>query len=298
MDACMRIERTAKSTLTVVEMDPGDELAFTTADGVCHRIGLHLTCGCRLSEIYGRSGIMPPAAPGAYRFWARLTIDGATLELNRYVGTQDCFYAPWEFNGLRIWLDAVDEIFQILEETHGSCRPRKRARLAFQDASLRICPTPLHPWCPLPGGGLRLTDCYRGEDCWLGPYDGCSAHAGLDINHPAGTPLWTPIAVDDHRLVAAVARGDANNRWEGVRRWEDGSTWALRTSHVIRLVVPERSPLSAGVRYADGAGVAVCYREHTHFEFEVREYGETYRIDPWILFWQMYRDQPPAAPCS
>lgn len=161
----------------------------------------------------------------------------------------------------------------------------------MQDASARICPPLLHAWCPLPPGGLRVTDCYRGEDCWLGPYDGKSAHGGLDINHPAGTPLWTPIAFDEHRMVDSKARGDSNNRWEGVRHWDDGATWVLKTSHVIRLRVPEGGPLPAGMHYADGAGVAVCYREHTHFGFEVREFGESYTIDPWILFWQMYRDR-------
>jgi hypothetical protein len=92
-------------------------------------------------------------------------------------------------------------------------------------------------------------------------------------------------------MVDSKARGDSNNRWEGVRHWDDGATWVLKTSHVIRLRVPEGGPLPAGMHYADGAGVAVCYREHTHFGFEVREFGESYTIDPWILFWQMYRDR-------
>lgn len=286
----MQLERKAKDTLTVAELDPGDELVFITDDGTRHVIRLEQTCACRLTEIYDKSGIPPVAATGAYRFWCQLNIDGASLQLNRYVGTQDCFYEPWEFNGVRFWFDAVDEIFQIMEETHGPCRPKKRARFVFQDAGRRICPPPLHPWCPLPPGGLRLTDCYRGEDCWMGPYDGNSAHGGLDINHPAGTPLRTPIAFDGHGLFNTITRGDSNNRWQGIRRWEDGSTWILRVAHLIRLRVPETGPLAAGVHYADGAGVSVCYREHSHFAFEVREYGETYFIDPWILFWQMYRD--------
>lgn len=291
----MQVERRAKDTLTVFEMDPGDELVFITGAGVSHRIRLAQTCACRLEEIYGSSGIPPLAARGAYRFWCRLNIDGADLELNRYVGTQDSFYEPWVFNGLRLWFDAVDEIFQIMEETHGPCRPKKRARFAVQEADRRICPAPLYPWCPLPESGIRITNCYRGEDCWMGPYDGHSAHAGLDINHPAGTPLSTPFALDDHGLVDTVARGANNNRWQGTRTWEDGSTWVLKTSHVIRLTAPEHRPVPAGTHYADGAGVAVCYREHTHFGFEVREYGEAYTIDPWILFWQMYRDQATAS---
>lgn len=287
----MRIERTAKSTLTVVEMDPDDVLWFTTRDGVRHQVRLENTCGCRLHEIWGNSGIAPPAAQGAYRFWCKLTIDGHPVQINRFVGTPQTFYEPWVFSGLRIWFDAVDEIFQILDETHGSCRPRKRARFAIQDATDRICPPLLHAWCPLPEGGLRITDCYRGDDCWLGPYDGNSAHGGLDINHPAGTPLWAPIAFDEHAMVDRIDRGDSNNRWEGRRRWDDGAEWVLKTSHVIRLTVLETGRLDAGVHYADGAGVSICYHEHTHFGFEVIEYDQSYVIDPWILFWQMYRDR-------
>lgn len=66
---------------------------------------------------------------------------------------------------------------------------RKAARFAVEDASARICPVLLHPWCPLPEGGLRIEDCYEGSDCWMGPYFGADAHGGLDINHPAGTHL-------------------------------------------------------------------------------------------------------------
>jgi len=286
----MQIERIAKSTLTPVEMDPGDEFTFVTTDKKSHSIKLKQTCGCRLNEIYDKSGIAPVAARGAYRFWARLVIDGWEFEINRYVGTQDSFYEPWTFNGLRFWFDAVNEIFQILDEKHGPCRPKKHARFVFQDANLRICPVKLHPWCPLPEGGLHITDCYRGEDCWLGPYDGCSAHAGLDINHRAGTPLYAPVDLDDHCLLSARSRGDDNNRWVGIKRWEDGSEWILKTSHVARLIIPEHQKIKAGTHYADGGGVSICHREHSHFGFEVKEYGEIYLLDPWILFWQMYKD--------
>ena len=31
--------------------------------------------------------------------------------------------------------------------------------------------------------------------------------------------------------------------------------------------------------------------EHSHFGFAVLDHGELIRLDPWILFWQMYEDQ-------
>ncbi|MFW6155039.1 MAG: hypothetical protein ACOC95_07485 [Planctomycetota bacterium] len=197
--------------------------------------------------------------------------------------------------GLRIWLDTVDDIFDFLTDGHGGCRPRKRVRLALQDASLRICPVLLHPWCPLPAGGLRVEDCYNGEDVYLGAYWGAAAHAGLDLNHPAGTPIWAPISFDDHELFNSVAGGDNNNRWRGIHRWPDGSTWILQVHHVIRLHAPKHTRIEAGALVADGAGVWVGDHEHSHFAFRVAEPGEpldsAVMLDPWILFHRMYADR-------
>ena len=33
-----------------------------------------------------------------------------------------------------------------------------------------------------------------------------------------------------------------------------------------------------------------------HFVFKVHDYGETIHLDPWILFWQMYRDAEETRP--
>jgi hypothetical protein len=133
-------------------------------------------------------------------------MEGKDIRLEREVGTQASFYEPWEIGGIRIWLDAVDDIFRFMRETHSPCRlqencshslpARRQVRLAVQDVTARICPETVHPWCPLPKGCLRIEDGYRGEDCWMGAYDGVSAHGGLDVNHPAGPPsilqsIWT-----------------------------------------------------------------------------------------------------------
>ena len=125
----------------------------------------------------------------------------------------------------------------------------------------------------------------------MGAYDGASAHGGLDINHPKGTPLYAPISVDDQFLYNSTEMGHNNNRWRGIRRWANGAQWVLQSCHMTRLTVPEHQPLEGGQRYAEGAGVWVGVAEHSHFTFAVFDHGELIRLDPWILFWQMYQDE-------
>ncbi|MFP4053432.1 MAG: hypothetical protein ACLFV7_06165 [Phycisphaerae bacterium] len=290
----MIIRKTARPTLTAVEMDLGDELRFTLADGTTRTITIEST----RSQI-DHSTLEPPLTPrrGArtvLRCHCVLCIDGVSVELVRWIGSDRSFYEPWKLMGLRVWFDVGRDLFDHLTEDHGACKPRKAVRLAVQDASLRICPPQLHAWCPLPEGGLRIDDCYDSCDCWCGPYFGADAHGGLDINHPAGTPIWTPIAFDEQYLFNRLESGDNNNRWRGIRRWDDGSSWVLQVHHVIRLRVEENRPLEAGLLLADGAGVRVGSHQHSHFVFKVVEPGanmdEAILLDPWILFHQMYRD--------
>jgi hypothetical protein len=291
----MIIEKTARETLTAVEMDLEDELRFTLSNGQVRSIRLKSTSAKMFHTTVKEPKVQQRGAVTNYHFRCGLEIDGVAIEISREVATQRSFYEPREVMGLRIWFDACDNIFDFLTEEHGICRPRKRARFAIQDAQLSICPVLLHPWCPLPAGGLRVEDCYNGEDVWLGAYFGAAAHGGLDINHPAGTPIWTPIEIDDHFLFDSLAKGNNNNRWRGWHRWPDGSTWILQVHHVIRLLVPEHQPIPAGALLADGAGVFIGNHEHSHFVFKIQESGTTEEeailLDPWILFWQMYRDR-------
>jgi hypothetical protein len=291
----MVIEKHARDTLTAVELDVGDELRFTLSSGQVRTITVATAWAKVFHTTLAQPKVEQAGAVTNYRFGAALSIDGLKVSLVREVATQKSFYEPREVLGLTLWLDAVDDIFAFLTEEHGACRPRKRVRLAVQESQRRICPVLVHPWCPLPEGGLRVEHCYNGEDVWLGAYFGAAAHGGLDINHPAGTPIWTPLAIDDHELYNCVDRGDNNNRWRGVRHWADGSTWILQTAHLIRLRVPEHAPLDAGTHLADGAGVWVGDHEHSHFVFRVVEPGDTMEqaisLDPWILFRQMYLDR-------
>lgn len=285
----MIVRRQARATLTVVELDIGDVLEFTLTNGAVRRLELAGTDAGVFWTTLKQVKVPKGGCWTDYRFRARLRVDGEPLDMEREVATERSFYEPWETAGLRIWLDAVCGIGDFLND-NSDCLPRKAARLALQDASLRICPETLHPWCPLPQGGLRIKDCYRGEDCWLGAYDGAVAHPGLDVNHPTGTPLWTPLAIDDHFLFNSLAAGDVNNRWRGFHRWEDGSRWILQSSHMTELTVPEHERIPKGTQYARGAGVHVGIYQHSHFFFAVEDAGETIPLDPWILFWQMYRD--------
>lgn len=163
----------------------------------------------------------------------------------------------------------------------------------MQSAADRICPPLLHPWCPLPRGGLRIEDSYTGSDCWMGPYMDGDAHGGLDINHPAGTPIWSPFALDKQRLFNSIEEGDSNNRWEGFRLWDDGWTWRIGEHHVSRVLAESGAGIDGGIRIADGAGVGVGAWEHSHFNFSVTPPGgaSPIQLDPWILFWQMYTDR-------
>ena len=307
----MLLERKAKPTLTAVEMDRGDTLRFTRMDGGVVNIVVRETHAKMLQTTLTVPKVEQPWALTALHFHARVEVDGIPLLMNREVGTSQSVYAPGDIAGLRLWLDAVDDLFEFMDETHGACRPRKHVRLALQDATLRICPSLLHPWCPLPEEGLAIGECYNGDDCWMGPYFGASAHGGLDINHPRSTPIWAPLDFDDQWLFDRVPEAE-NNRWRGVHVWPDGSVWTLQVHHLIRLTVPEHTPVRAGQQIADGAGVWVGDHDHSHFVFKVRPGGDPASseatsgrelgsddilLDPWILFWQMYRDRSAHPAC-
>jgi hypothetical protein len=289
------MERHATDTLTAVELNHGEVLDFVLVSGRCVRIELVDTEAHVLRTTLRELGVEESGARTDYAFSCTLRVAGEEVRLEREVSTQRSFYEPWEIAGVRIWFDAVAGIFDLLAEAHGECRPRKHARFAVQDASLRICPERLHPWCPLPAGGLRIEQCYRGEDCWLGAYNGASAHGGLDINHPRGTPLWAPLDIHDHFYFNSLAMGHNNNRWRGIHRWENGAEWILQAHHMTTLTVPEHQPVAKGEQFAWGAGVLSGAVDHSHFVFKIHDRGETVLLDPWILFWQMYRDREVAA---
>ena len=278
------VRREAADTLTALELNCGDTLTFALRSGETRTL------------VVGRAtaAVLERVEPGGvvYHFTCGVTVDGHRLRLERYVCSQECFYEPYVVNGMRIWLDAVRAVTDMipLRDIEAQRTPRKYVRLAVQDATLPDCPQKMGPWYPNDKNAIDVGDCYNGDDCWLGPYLGKACHGGLDINHAKGEPLWAPIDVDDHWLFNSLAAGHNNNRWRGVRTWPNGDTWTLQTHHLVKMLVPEHKPLKRGVQYATAAGVHVGSHQHTHYVFKVRprQGGPEIHLDPWILFWQIF----------
>ena len=295
------IIKKAKDTLTPIELDWDDTLNFTLACGQIVNLTL-LRTGAQIIESEHDINNPPKNEKFVkviYGFFCEVEIQGKQYRLEREIPTQKSFYEPWTIEGITIWFDAVSDIFKndngFMDEKDGRgrllCQPKKKARFALQDASLEICPEQLHPWLPLPEDGLKIENCYRGEDCWMGPYAGTLAHGGLDINHPIGTPLWTPLDLDDQFYFNSLKIGNNNNRWRGIRHWVNGSQWIIQAHHMTELTVPEHTPLKRGQQFAKGAGVHSGVADHTHFLFKIIEDDVEYFLDPWILFWKMYKDK-------
>jgi len=265
------IYRQAHDTLTAIELDRGDTLHFQLRNGEVRTLTLEDTSAAFILTNIDRYGEKHPLGRSMYHFTCHVRIDGQPMMMERYVCSQETFYEPYVINGMRIWFDAVADIFTLIKETHGACRPSKQARFAIQDMTLPICPQELRSWCPDEGNFIDVGRCYNGDDPWMGPYLGFDAHGGLDINHPKGTPIWAPIDLDDQFYFNSLEMGDNNNRWRAIRTWPDGSTWTLQTHHIVRLLVPEHAPVKAGTHVAEAAGVLVGSHEHSHFVFKVRE---------------------------
>ncbi len=302
----MKIERSYKSTMTPFELNCGDELVYTRRNGATVTIELLKTDAVILEREYGRYDYGNTQGEiSVYGFSCILRVDGKEIEIHREVGSQACFYKPVQIDGIHLWLDAVKCIFDTSFDHHISgggflvekdflgghvCMPRQDARFVIQDAEASVCPEVMDFWCELPHGKPRIEDCYNGEDCWMGPYGGAFAHCGLDINMPAGSLLYAPVDLDMQYYHTTLAAGFNNNRWHGFRHWKDNSIWRISTSHLIEALVPEYGPVMRGEAYATTAGTAVGAHQHTHFNFHVTELGGSYFLDPWILFWQMLRD--------
>ena len=317
------IRRHAKDTLTALEMKHGDTLAFQLRGGRTFTLALDDTDAAILEKV----------TPGGivYQFRAHVRVDGQPMTLHRYVCTRECFHQPYVIDGVRIWLDTVKDVFDLIpirypRKGNLQCLPRKDARIAIQEAALRICPEQTRPWIEDGRDTLDVAECYNGDDCYLGPYLGQACHVGLDVNHPKGSTLTAPIDFDTQAYFNSLKTGHNNNRWRGIRRWSNGDAWALQSHHLIDLLVPPNTRLAAGTRYATTAGVHIGSHEHTHFEFKIgrqrdplnplapagdddttpsiarpidfddesaraQAHPEVLHLDPWILFWQIFEDR-------
>jgi len=284
------IERKAMDTLTAVEMHVGDTLRFTLANGEVRTMTLEDTAVRILLTNLKQRKKGFHGGHTVYAFTCRVNVDGQSMDMLRYVPTQQSFYEPYVINGMRIWFDGVGQIGDLLNENHGECIPRRDARFAVQDATLPICPQELRPWYPNPQNFIDVRESYNGNDVWMGPYQGGDAHGGLDINMPIGEKIWAPIDFDEQFYFNSLARGDNNNRHRGIRRWANGQVWTLQCHHLVRLLVPEHAPVAQGTHYAVAAGTLTGSHPHSHFVFKVGEGDDQVLLDAWILFWQTFEN--------
>ena len=310
-------EMKARQTLTPVELNVGDVCRFTLMNGETRTV----------EYVGGSSAVLEvPTTEGLIAtFTMRLKVDGVEIPFRRYLATQESFYEPAVVDGLRIFPDSTLEYLTntvpMRYPSLGTQRhhPWKDARIVLQDATLPLCPERLHPWFldkRIDDLLIPIGDCYHGGDCWLGPFSLGEAHGGLDIRMPKGDLLYAPFACDTQFMPLWLNRNrGASSRWRGIRRWPDGTLWTINTSHVIDAIVPEHTAVTNGQPYCTAAGTVVGEYNHTHFELHVHRdlnppdidwdagWGkggevrndcpagqpEFYNLDPWMLFWQTFR---------
>ena len=307
------VTRTASELVTVVELDVGDELRLACRNGK--------TRSLRLVGTSAKPTKKEGLAITEFSFTQDFEIDGVKRSFTCVVPSSDFMSKPIEWDGLLVWPDSVQDIFadcggfeveKDFRHVAGTCRPMRRARLMVQDAAIgRICPDTCHWWYPEKFWPLVPEQCYMGRDCWMGTWyesrsfpsaRGNEVHCGIDVNMPRSTPLETPFALDEQHYFHAVRKGNNNNRWRGIRKWNAAETWWIQSHHVdVPYVVPEGGPLAAKVRYALSGGEWAGEFTHTHFNLRTFRYGvaadgirteEATWVNPSVLFWQMQRDFP------
>lgn len=284
----------AKDTLTAVELDKGEQCTFTLRNGTKRTLVLEDTDARVLFTNCSELLEIRAGTATLYHISCTVTIDGHRMLMERYVGSQESYYEPYVVNGLRIWFDTVSAVFDkgLINERHGPCKPRKHARFALCDMTDDICPFELTDLYDNPADILDAEQSYNGDDMWMGAYNGVEAHGGMDVNMPASTPNYAPFPIDDHHLFSSLTAGGNNNRWRGTHTWKNGDVWTLQNHHVFALRVPEHEPIAAGTHYVDAAGVYSGAHDHAHYVFRVKQAHdqEEIRLDPWILFWQVFEN--------
>lgn len=282
----------AKETLTVVELNEGDEIKYELQSGRIVTIKIIESQSEIIFSTIDLPGEGSYTDASVFKMRCLINVDGQNLNLVRYVPVQESFYEPYNVNGLRIWFDALKSLKQFYNENHGDCLPKKQVRLALHDANIPICPEELTNWCRVTEDYPDVKLCYRGEDTWLGTYYGTDLHGGLDINMPSNSPLWAPVSLDHNYSFNSIKSGHNNNRWRALKHWENGDSWIIQTHHHNELIVPEFKEIKRGTKYAYSAGTLAGAHTHTHFVFKVKQPGlEDFYIDPWIIFWQILENK-------
>ena len=308
------IRRTAGDLISVCELNVGDTLEFRMTDGRVRTLEL-VAC-------FAQPEVKRGFAITQFSFTQVYRIDGVERTLKMLVPSAEFLGRPFEIDGLEVWLGPVQDIFTdcggfMVEKDYrfsmaGTCRPMRRAQLMVSEKGRRACPDKCCWWFPMKAWPIVPRQNYMGRDCWMGPWyefrwpryfspRGNETHSGLDINMPWSTPLKTPFAVDEQYYANALT-GMKNVRWRGIRRWNDEETWWIQSHHIdTPLLVPEHTPLKAGVVYARSGGALCGHFSHSHFMLRVFRYGkaadgvrteESFWANPAVLFRQMQLDAP------
>src|SRR5690606_36253901 len=123
------ILREAKSTITPIEMDIGDTLKFKLRNGQVRTLVLEETAADVVITNLNELKKDQPGGATLYHFTGKVSVDGHSMEMERYVGSQESFYEPYVINGLRIWFDGVAAISEVIIGEHGGksceCLPEK-----------------------------------------------------------------------------------------------------------------------------------------------------------------------------
>lgn len=280
------IRRSSKNTITPVLLNRGDILEFTLRNGQKRTLKLLETDVSIMRTNVTDFDKVQKNGGTICQFSCKVLIDGHVMTMQRYLPCQESFYEPYVVNGMRIWFDAVQDYFDFFTLKHGWCKPRAHARFAVCDVTDPLAPD-MAMWYPNERHFIDVADCYLGDDVWMGPYLGGSPHAGLDINTPKGTPLFTPVTItdtDDQWLLVGFepkpyywAAG-----WRAIKNWPNGSEWTLEVYHLDKYLVEDHTPLRKGTQIAEAAGTGVGAEEHSHFEFMIRD-APANRVDDRVM---------------
>ncbi len=302
----------AKQTITPVKLSHGEIVEYIRKDSGTLRIELLSTSA---NILYTNRDKIPNGEPVGgrgnqyrarllYEITADVLVNDLPMTMRKYVGSQESFYEPYVINGVRIWFDAVSDIFEqdggFLSTARNADgrgnlivddKPNKNARFVFQDMTNRIAPGEIHAWFKdsayrdknfiYKENFIDIGRTFNGDDVYLGAYLGGESHGALDINMEMNSLMYAPFDLDEQEGIRA----------EGTKTWPDGSTWAINTGHVIEKYVPDNTPVKGGTPYGRGARRACWWHPHAHFGFEIIESGIRYDIDPWILLHTIFLDR-------